>query len=507
MTLGEPRARRATTLALGLSSGLLYAITLFPGVGGVLNHGDSAKFQFLGLVPGVGHPPGNPLYLALLALIQRIPFGDAAFRANLTSAACAAVAIGFLADATYRMAGRQASILTAVLVGLGGLFWEFATEAEVYALNGAFVAFIVYALVRAETERSSRFFAAGTAALIVGTSGHLSLVVSFPALVLSGASLLRHGIKPTGKDLVLVLGACVLSLGLYGLLPVVHAHSVYSEYLVEPSISGFIDFVTGAKWRSGLKIPNLKDALTARSTALTTVLLRQWILPLWVCAPLAFHFFLARFSATARFCAAACLSWLAFLYFYDIPDPDGLVVPISCCVAPAFGVTVHAARHSRAWTTAAILGIAPTALLHVKQYRETVAYDILEDVTRAPGRELLDMPDIAQRLPDGAYLALPCLHYGCVQVMNYYRFADESMRKRSIQIVGLRESQRSPWPSSPPIIELERARSHVVCTVHERESRLLSARGATMARIDRGEGRIGERVYERLPLYCSRPDR
>src|SRR5687768_12095366 len=69
-------AARTTSRALAqspltwvlLAITVLYVTTLFPGVGGRINGGDSAKFQFIGLIGGIGHPPGSPLYMMLNAL-------------------------------------------------------------------------------------------------------------------------------------------------------------------------------------------------------------------------------------------------------------------------------------------------------------------------------------------------------------------------------------------------------------------------------------------------------
>ncbi len=505
MSSPDARSRRITSVVAATLAGVLYLATLFPGIGGVLNHGDSAKFQFLGFVWGVGHPPGNPLYLGSLALFQSLPFGTAGLRANLASAVCGALAVGFTANAAHRMAGVRASVVAASFLALGGLVWEFATEAEVYAFNSVFVSFMLYAFTRAEIEGSTRMAALGVAAFVMGIAGHLSLVVAGPGVLLFATSLLWRGIKPSLHDMALVVGAGLVCLGSYALLPVLHARSVYSEYNVEPGLAGLIEFATGAKWRSGIKLPALEEALSGRTLSVVKVLLRQWTLPVWLGAPMAFYALHRRFPGVARFAITACLAWLTFLYLYDIPDPDGLVVPIACCVAPALGVAVASAARFR--LTAAIAGCAllPTALLHVQQYRQTVGFEILQDVNASPGREALDMPDLIGGLPENAHLTLPCLHYGCAQVMNYYRFADEAVQERHVRIVGLKGSRLSRWHSPPPSIDPRLGLSQVVCTVQERESTLLSSKGVRMQKRERGELHVAGKTYQRLPVYCSQP--
>jgi hypothetical protein len=504
--MSDPKARAGwiTSLCIGLSSFALYCATLFPGVGGVLNHGDSAKFQFFGVVHAVGHPPGNPLYLALLYLVQSVPLGTPALRANVASAACAAATVALVASAAYRVHGLLAALVSALTLALGGLFWEFATEAEVYALAGLCVGFIVYSLARAESEHDPKFFAAALCAFALGVANHLSLVVAFPALVFAGVALFREGISLTRWGLFAFVGAGMCALGLYGLLPLIHHYSVYSEYPVSNDLAGFIQFVTGATWQQQFGIPSLEVALAERPLRVVSVLLRQYILPLWLCVPTAFYLLFLKAKATARFCAWAAIGWLVFLYLYDVPDPGGLAVPIAVTVAPAVGVAVASAQRPFLALTAVVAMLLPTVVLHLREVSDFVSYDVMEDVYGSPAREPLDFPDLIQRLPEDAYLTVPCGHYGCVQVTNYYRFADARTLARGIQIVTLHGSFRPPWPTATRI-EPELAQKRVVCTVQRAERDLLLARGARMRTIARGSVQLREGAIERLPLFCSDP--
>ena len=128
----------ACAVGIGLLALTLYGATLQPDLGGPE---DTPKFQFLGYVLGTAHPPGYPLYSMLSYLFVKLPIGTIAYRANLFSAAMAAVACAL----TY-LIGRQigAGRWTA-LCGAGGLatgysFWIGAVFAEVYGLAAAMVA-------------------------------------------------------------------------------------------------------------------------------------------------------------------------------------------------------------------------------------------------------------------------------------------------------------------------------------------------------------------------------
>lgn len=402
--LADQRRARLSCL-LGLVVFALYVVTLFPGVGGVYNHGDSAKFQFLGAVPGIGHPPGNPLYLALLSLVQRVPLGTAALRANLASAACAAASAGLLADAAYRLRGALAAWLTAAAFALGGASWIFATEAEVYALAGLMVALVLHGLVRVDEAPPGPLPAAGLAAFALGLANHLSLVFAGPALAWATCKALREGRRITrgGALSVLALGACALAL--YAALPWLDARAVYSE-------AGALAL---GVWAAGVE-----QRLVAASFVL--------------------------------------------------------------------------------------LSLAPGAVLRVREARAVLPFDVLEDVLGDPGQELLDLPELVASVPEGALITQPCTHYGCAQVVNYYRFVEPLVARRKLELVSLAGSQRSWQPDPPRTISASEARTRVVCTLFGHELAMLEQAGAHMTRIDRGALTVRGEQRTRLPVFCSTPE-
>ncbi|HET8620180.1 MAG TPA: DUF2723 domain-containing protein, partial [Acidimicrobiales bacterium] len=91
------RSRRSDALVacgVGALSLALYARSLLPGTGYA---GDTAKWQFLGVVGGVPHATGYPLYVALdQAWVAAVPWGSMAWRVNLLSAVLGAAAVGVL---------------------------------------------------------------------------------------------------------------------------------------------------------------------------------------------------------------------------------------------------------------------------------------------------------------------------------------------------------------------------------------------------------------------------
>src|SRR6476620_7305625 len=75
------RSPLITGAAIFAAALVLYLRTLAPSV----MPGDYAEFQMAAAVLGVPHPTGYPLYIMLGKLFTLLPFGDVAFRVNLSS--------------------------------------------------------------------------------------------------------------------------------------------------------------------------------------------------------------------------------------------------------------------------------------------------------------------------------------------------------------------------------------------------------------------------------------
>lgn len=148
--------------------------------------GDSGELITAAATLGVPHPTGFPLYLLagkLFSLI--IPFGDVAFRLNLLSAMCgalAAAAVFFLVRALGQY--KSMAVFAALFTGLLPTMWDHATEAKVYAMAALFIAAALALAVQAAWRNDRRsallaFFAGGLAAAV-----HFSGLLVLPALVL-----------------------------------------------------------------------------------------------------------------------------------------------------------------------------------------------------------------------------------------------------------------------------------------------------------------------------------
>ncbi|MFW6068308.1 MAG: DUF2723 domain-containing protein [Chloroflexota bacterium] len=182
----------------------VYALSLAPDLTWA-NHGaDGAELITAAVTLGVPHPPGYPLYVILGKLFSFAPLGTVAFRFNLLSAICMALAAGLIsalvaaAQAT-QVSGQQAAlershsrsvrlsrIIAALCAGLCFAFlplvWEQAIIAEVYAMNMLVVSLALWFMFR--PQQTPRVASLMGVALGLAVTTHLtSLFLLVPAAV------------------------------------------------------------------------------------------------------------------------------------------------------------------------------------------------------------------------------------------------------------------------------------------------------------------------------------
>lgn len=144
--------RLASSLALGLLLLFIYLATLAPGLTWANSGSDGGDLITAAAVGGVPHPTGYPTYLLLARLFQLLPLGSLAYRTNLMSALCTALAAVLLSDAVYRMQNtfephqRAGGWIAGLAYGLAPLVWSQAVITEVYALLGFWIALILWQL-------------------------------------------------------------------------------------------------------------------------------------------------------------------------------------------------------------------------------------------------------------------------------------------------------------------------------------------------------------------------
>jgi hypothetical protein len=128
--------------ALACAALVAYRIKLATSLTG----GDSGELILAAKDYGLAHPPGYPLWTMLAHLFTLVPMHNIAWRVNLFSACCAAGAAGLLCRATEIFTGRWwAGVMAGGLFAFSPLTWDYAVQAEVFALNNFLVAALLWA--------------------------------------------------------------------------------------------------------------------------------------------------------------------------------------------------------------------------------------------------------------------------------------------------------------------------------------------------------------------------
>lgn len=158
-------------LLLALLAGTLYRRTLAPSV----MPGDYAEFQFSAAILGVPHPTGYPLYVLLGKLFTMLPFGDVAYRVNLSSAIYMAGAVGMLYASALRLLrlarlgqAWQGALVGASLFAIAPTVWAMSLVARSYALNALLVGGVIFCLASWRSTGVAGWFF--TSCLLIGLS-------------------------------------------------------------------------------------------------------------------------------------------------------------------------------------------------------------------------------------------------------------------------------------------------------------------------------------------------
>ncbi|WIH94048.1 DUF2723 domain-containing protein [Brachyspira pilosicoli] len=134
---------------------LLYLFTLTPS----LSAGDNGELTTAAYFLGVGHAPGYPFYTLMSKLFTYIPFGNIAWRTNLFSGTCGAIAMIFFYLIMVKVLGQNRiergfspvvhipALLASVAFTISDNMWAQATMAEVYSLNILQIASMLLILV------------------------------------------------------------------------------------------------------------------------------------------------------------------------------------------------------------------------------------------------------------------------------------------------------------------------------------------------------------------------
>lgn len=108
-------------------------------------YGDSGEFIVTGLINGVAHPPGFPLFVAIAHQFSKLPINSVAWRISLVSAVFGALSAGILFKTIYlTVHNKIVAVTTALLYAFAPLMWIYSTTAEVFSINNFFISLLFY---------------------------------------------------------------------------------------------------------------------------------------------------------------------------------------------------------------------------------------------------------------------------------------------------------------------------------------------------------------------------
>ncbi len=238
---------------VGMAAFILYLRTLAPSV--VFIFDDTLEMQYVVPRLGILHPTGYPLYTLLGKLFTLIvPLNDVAFRLNLFSAFCAALAVAFVYLVAHQLVQhRLAALIAALTFAAGETFWAQAIVAEVYALQMLLVALILYLTLRLSPSAPRPLLYLLAFALGLGLAHHRLVLLLLPAIVLYVFLVNRtllHDFKTLARAALFFCAPLLLYLYLPLRASVGSADGTY-----ENTLTGFFNWVMAAQYTAFFENP------------------------------------------------------------------------------------------------------------------------------------------------------------------------------------------------------------------------------------------------------------
>ncbi|MGH2428813.1 MAG: glycosyltransferase family 117 protein [Candidatus Limnocylindria bacterium] len=159
----------------------IYLRTMMPSTG----FWDTAEAQTVPATLSIFHPTGFPTYAMLGWLWSQLPVGEVAWRMNLLSGVCIALAAALVVLIAGHLISQRHAGLAAAAAGVAGAVfafapepWENAARADVHAVNVFFVALVMWLLFawraaeRAGAPRAGGWLIGAALAFGIGMGAH-----------------------------------------------------------------------------------------------------------------------------------------------------------------------------------------------------------------------------------------------------------------------------------------------------------------------------------------------
>jgi hypothetical protein len=326
-----------------LISFAVYIQTLLPSVG---YSGDTAKFQFIGKILGIPHPPGYPLYIMLNYLFGKLPIGNLAYRINLMSAFFASLTVVLLFFVIRRLTYNTAIALMAALAfGFSQTFWSQAVIAEVYTLHMCFLAIVILFLILWAQERRLRYFYLACFFYAISFGNHLLMITVLPAFAVF-VIITDYKILSSKKTIFWVSTFIVVGMLQYSYIFIRlyqgPPFSEYSDTFHHNTIIYFFDFVMGKQFRAKMFAFSPREIITERIPLFFDVFRKNLFIEGIIAGCIGIWAMLRKHTTIAVFLLLIIIGNVIYALNYDIEDIFVYFIPTYFVFAMFIGYCIGA---------------------------------------------------------------------------------------------------------------------------------------------------------------------
>ncbi len=340
-TLRQNISRR-TGFAIAI---LLPLAVYLPDLSSYVGRADTFEFQVVALRLGIAHPSGYPLYILIGKFFSLLPFGSPAWRVNLSSAVCAALASGvlFLAlsesvnqritNDELRITDRESRIthhasqliplLAALTLAFSPTLWSRAVEAEVYALNALLTATGLWLAVRWRAGKLQSAHALPLFGLLTGVA--MASHITLGALAFLALPLFFTRPRPAWRTLLIAAVLGLAGLALYAYIPLRWPAVNNGETM---TLAHFLRFITNADSGGALRpLAFIQDP--SRWTLVFRLLRMQvgWVGLALAAVGLVRLFWKNWPLAVGTILAFAAWVWFSLSFYVADPDYSAFLIP------------------------------------------------------------------------------------------------------------------------------------------------------------------------------------
>ncbi len=408
-----------------LAAILLYSLTLYIGPGGRVMPGDTAKFQYAGLVLGIPHTPGYPLYVMLTALwLKTGAWLEPATGVNFLSVIIAAGTLVVLHHA-MRKAGISAAagLCSVLMLMVTPVFWTYATQAGPGILSFFLMAVMLYCLLTWFDSGSESHLFTGIIMLCVA-AGHDPVSIWFLVPVITLLIILHPAIVRTAVFWIALYCGLTLGFGVYVFVLIrSYAPAPLTEY-VGHNVSAIrlIKTMFNAQFWPNYFVVGPQAILTVRLSGVGRMLFQQLPIAAFVLAFPGFLLAWQRSRKTAVLTLVFAMTAFMAVIHQFMTWPAGQFWPLYLLAGFWAGFVLD-----WFWRRKIIYGIlfigsvmlitgVPAASRAAERLRTNSGYE-LDDV-------FLAMTKSSVLLADDEYT--------WEQIMNYYRYTDPFIGKREL---------------------------------------------------------------------------